>query len=525
MLKNMNSESKNRFLIYQSRLAKQNNLESILIYAVKANDLLMVEELLKNKVDPSYINMNSKYGTALTIAVQNSNLQIIKILLSIKEIDLNIYYKDFKTPLILAAYQLNEKIVNFIINNNDSKNNEFKFKTLHKIINLNCIDPNIRVLNNTILTYACKYNLINIVKNLLQNDSIDVNLNIPKTGDTPLITSIKYYNDEITKMLINHPKTNINLLNYKRKSAFIYAAKLNQNEIVNLILNSKSNMNEKLLFLSSLKKFKHYFITQYSNESFHPQKMIHENTPITILPKRNHLYEFIIEFPNILSNNLNDPIVSPEFRTGDICEKFIIDFEKKSFTLEITDFYRGSFLVSKIFFLNQNKKLSNESKLSFLYCESQYSGSITLPFSKEDLINPNNGWTFHNSLKIKVNLDAYSKNILYLISLNKTGDFNYTIKFLIPISIFNQERENKTIDFPPVEAKLLIIKPSINFNFDENKIKIQTSFKINNGNDLFTDLIFYYENVKQDKNFYAVFPNVESDFHLKNHLKMMGLFS
>ena len=130
---------------------------------------------------------------------------------------------------------------------------------LDKIIKLNIINPNLRVINNAVLTFACQNNLIEIVKSLLLYDSIDVNLNIPKTGDTPLITSIKRYNNEITKLLINNSKIKIDNLNqnFKRYFKDIYDKSIFQT------IDNIFNRTDEIEALYKYFKKTHEFISDY----------------------------------------------------------------------------------------------------------------------------------------------------------------------------------------------------------------------------------------------------------------------
>ena len=260
------------------------------------------------------------------------------------------FLKNYGNDIEKQKWQL-EKITKYLIDEDNCNDKiEIKTKILNKIINLNIINPNLHVINNTILTFACQNNSIEIVKSLLLYESIDVNLRIPKTGDTPLITSIKKYNNEITKLLINYPKIKIDAKNYKNETALIYAAKLNQDEIVNLLILKDKDQNYDL-FLTNLKKLKQYIF----NTSLHAKKLVSKmvlDEVITIQPKKANKFDFIVDFPNILKRDLNEPIVSPIYHTNSICEQFIIDFTTSSFIFKILDFpNNGSFLNCLLLYL------------------------------------------------------------------------------------------------------------------------------------------------------------------------------
>lgn len=103
-------------------------------------------------------------------------------------------------------------------------------------------------------------------------------------------------------------------------------------------------------------------LSEYSKITIYNQKILRENIPITIEQKSKKI-DFIISFSNILTKNLNEPIISPEFFTCDICAKYIIDFIKKLFIIDITDFIKGHFISMKITFLNQESQLNKSINL------------------------------------------------------------------------------------------------------------------------------------------------------------------
>lgn len=396
----------------------------------------------------------------------------------IKEDMLESFLNNFGKDIEKQKWQL-EKITKILIDedNNQLIKIELKAKVLEKIIKLNIINPNLRVINNTILTFACQNNLIEIVKSLLLYDSIDVNLNIPKTGDTPLITSIKRYNNEITKLLINNSKIKIDIKNYRNETALVYAAKLNQDEIVNLLLQKIKDHNYDL-FLSNLKKNKQFIFNQFLSVKTYSYEKIIIDKPIIIKPKSNSKIDFIVDFPDILTKNLNESITSPTYCTGNNCAQFIIDFANNSFTYDIIDFrYTGSFLSSQITFLNQNSEKSKTIKFSFIYCESYKSHSQQLPFSIQEIFDQKNGWLFDNSLKCQIvqNSKTCFYSHLYPVSLHHQSK----CRLIIPVSLFSQYEKEKIIYLNPIICENLSIKPFIIFGYNnDNRLIIQTNFKI-----------------------------------------------
>lgn len=72
--------------------------------AVQTSELEIVDIILKANSQPLFVNKIGDKGTALSIAAQNNNLEIVKRLLSVPGIDPNLYSTNSKTPLIEAFY-------------------------------------------------------------------------------------------------------------------------------------------------------------------------------------------------------------------------------------------------------------------------------------------------------------------------------------------------------------------------------------------------------------------------------------
>ena len=233
-----------------------------LIKAVETNDIDIVNLILKYRNKPSFINKKSPKGTALNIAVSNNNLSIVERLLSLPGINPSIYCSSNETPLIKAIINLNLEIINKIIafygndnpdlkwqlekaidyilihNENDSnKEKNKKSMILYRLLEIKCIDLNHHFDDFTLLTYACSVNDIDLVRYLLQFDSIDVNLYEPTKGNTPLIIAVQNNNFDIVKLLIETPKTDINMMNYYDQTALIIAVINHFDNLIDLLLN------------------------------------------------------------------------------------------------------------------------------------------------------------------------------------------------------------------------------------------------------------------------------------------------
>lgn len=290
------------------------NCDDCLFIAIEAHDIELVNLILEYK--SSLINKRSKTGTVLYAAVLYNDLNLVKRLLKVPGIDPDGTESENLVPLIAAVYNMNFDIVNEILNfyeehnfsetkqfdealktvlkvfprNNPSnklvgidmcgsvpyyntnyqmwggypigdlsfvmKNKAKIILILKRLLDFKSIDPNCRFNNYTLLLYACENNEIEIVQMLLQLEKIDVNLCSLETGDSPLILSISKENLKIAELLINYPKTNINMRNYQKDSALTIAVNKNLENIVDLIIkNEKFNPEESnvnyAFFLSS----------------------------------------------------------------------------------------------------------------------------------------------------------------------------------------------------------------------------------------------------------------------------------
>lgn len=246
------------------------------------------------------------------------------------------------------------------------------------------------------------------------------------------------------------------------------------------------------------------------------EKLIREKYPITIKPVYSNNFKYDIDFPNFLSNDLSKPITSPEYHTGGFCCEYQIDLMSNSFYFNITDFTgTGGFLTINVTILNNNPASSKKFKYSILYCPSKRSERSELPFTLDDLKNPDKGWLFDGTLRINASYSEKNSKSSYLYPVTSNASMNglYVYKFLIPYSLFSKENENKFIDFPSVIAKQLNATPFITYRYDDetNKINIRTQFDLKYPKDSIVDFIFAYENKDQDKNFIITFTDVFAD--------------
>ena len=120
-----------------------------------------------------------------------------------------------------------------------SKKDQVKEKILLRILDIKSIDHNYNLNSSSLLSYACEKNFVEVVKKILENDQINVNLYDPARGDSPLNIAIRKKNDEIIKLLVECPRINLNIKNYEDRTALMLAAELNHSKAVDLIISSE----------------------------------------------------------------------------------------------------------------------------------------------------------------------------------------------------------------------------------------------------------------------------------------------
>ncbi|KAK8841958.1 hypothetical protein M9Y10_026914 [Tritrichomonas musculus] len=159
-----------------------------------------------------------KKRTALHIAIEKENIEIVKILLTRKDIDINFYWKskiesylidDKKTALHLAVEKSNVEIVKLLL--------------LYQNIDVNCLTLAFKgpdLIEKTALQIAVENENAEIVKLLLSKPNIDVNKymicntllrSCHRKEMTALCIAVEKDNIEITYLLCLHPYTNINI--------------------------------------------------------------------------------------------------------------------------------------------------------------------------------------------------------------------------------------------------------------------------------------------------------------------------
>ena len=262
-------------------------IKNCLFLAVLDGYLDIVDIILKYYNEPSIVNKNSKDGTILHVAIDRSDVQMVKRILKIPGIDPLLYNNEMKSALYMAILSKNMEIIEEILDflgqrisekkiideiskstidlislekNILTKEKKKYFRhyfrrffskkvdqvdknniilILKRVLQIKGIDPNVCGPKYTFLLYSCEIGEIEIVKMLLEMDNIDVNAYSHDDGNTPLITSIIYNNVDIALLLINDKRTDINLNNFNDETALTIAVQDKLTKVVSFLIKNE----------------------------------------------------------------------------------------------------------------------------------------------------------------------------------------------------------------------------------------------------------------------------------------------
>uniref|UniRef100_A0A7S4INY1 Uncharacterized protein n=1 Tax=Vannella robusta TaxID=1487602 RepID=A0A7S4INY1_9EUKA len=175
-------------------------------------DICTIESYVRNCVDVNKMEGDLK-ETALQAAVRNSEYDFVKILLSHPDIDPNAesYYRN--TPLLEACRLNNREIVRLLLS--------------HPKVDMNYLSP---------LGSACDAGHVELVKELLELDGIDVN---SENFKTPFYASVLRKRVEIVKLLLNDERVDVNHLHDGKESALHRVCGYHSDfEMLNILLSS-----------------------------------------------------------------------------------------------------------------------------------------------------------------------------------------------------------------------------------------------------------------------------------------------
>jgi len=198
----------------------QDNLwKSLLLYSIEKSYNKLFSKLLKSWTNP--LQIDNEWNSTLILAAQKNNIDIIKELLEIKEININAQNNIWETALHIAFQKWNFWIINLLL---DKWIDLDSFNLEKQNILISSIDKSdIKILN-----WITKY-----------NPDYEVEL---ENWTTPIFLAIKRENTEIIKKLIEL-WVNINHIDDEWKNP-IYKALIIQNiNIIKLLLENKVDLS------------------------------------------------------------------------------------------------------------------------------------------------------------------------------------------------------------------------------------------------------------------------------------------
>lgn len=201
-----------------------------LLIAVKNNDIIAVNALLKENVNPNFVDEEGY--SPLHRAVLNNNLDVVNVLLSYKDIDTEIklpyeasvddWYLGGATPLLVASYTGNADIVNALI----EAGSDIRAKD---------------DIDGATTIHIASANGNNEVINILLNKDNTLINEADSMKDTPLHwASIKNQTDTISLLLANGADTK--LTNSDGNTVLHYAAMYGDVNTVNVLLDADSSL-------------------------------------------------------------------------------------------------------------------------------------------------------------------------------------------------------------------------------------------------------------------------------------------
>ena len=240
-----------------------------LLVAVKNNDIIALNTLIKEGVNPNFIDENGY--TPLHLAVINSNLDTVEALLKYKDINkeaklpykatLNNWYLGGATPLIVASYVGNADIVYTLLEAgcdirarddidgampihvaSANGNDDAVILLLEKDKTLvNEADKNG---NDTPLHWAAMKNKPSTI-NVLLKYGADTKIQ-NSDGNTALHYAAMYASSDVVKNIVASDKSSVNMANNENMYPIHYAALENNTDaLVALVQNGKADVNIK----------------------------------------------------------------------------------------------------------------------------------------------------------------------------------------------------------------------------------------------------------------------------------------
>lgn len=321
-----------------------------LLIAVKNNDIIAVNALLKENVNPNFVDEEGH--SPLHRAVLNNNLDVVNVLLSYKDIDTEIklpyeasvddWYLGGATPLLVASYtgnadivnalieagsdirakddidgattihiasaNGNNEVINILLNKDNTLINEadsMKDTPLHWASIKNQTDTISLLLangadtkltnsdGNTVLHYAAMYGDVNTVNVLLEADSFLASVE-NNEGITPIYYAIVVSDNDILSSIITNGQIDINKKDSLGYTPLHYAANYGNMEAVVLLVEEfnadKTIVNDDNFTASDIASNNSYYtIVEYlgGTVNYNNQNNTENVKPSIVLPEYN----------------------------------------------------------------------------------------------------------------------------------------------------------------------------------------------------------------------------------------------
>ena len=191
-----------------------------LIWAVGGGYNSIVRLLLKQPRIDVNVKEDQCGGTALAIAADIGNVEIVQLLLATKSLNANSTIKDGEFALTLAARRGHFSVMKLLLSDrrvNVSQTTKF---------------------GRTALTIAAFNGHTKVVEQLLMDQRVEVNQN-DDFGNSALIFAAFNGHASVVQLLLNDTRVNVNSTNNKGYTALMAAAKIGNQTVVQMLLSDE----------------------------------------------------------------------------------------------------------------------------------------------------------------------------------------------------------------------------------------------------------------------------------------------
>lgn len=197
---------------------KDRDGRTVLSYAA-GSEFVETVKLLLERQDIEVNTQDIEGRTALSYAAENGKWQTVEALLGAENIDVSRGDKEGQNPLSLAMTKRNWRVVE-------------KFAER----------DGIRVIlpyqdYSTQLLFAAESGCCRLVRLLMENKEVDVNVKNDSLGGTPLLLSVKNGHKDIVQLLLEREDINADLEDCFGRTPLSYAAELGNEALVRILLN------------------------------------------------------------------------------------------------------------------------------------------------------------------------------------------------------------------------------------------------------------------------------------------------